>query len=155
MSGLDEAMDAIQQQIIKKALKMYSAPVVEHWMRPRNHYAMDNPAGQASIKGACNDTIAIFIQVSDGKITDASFLTDGCMTSIASGSMAVELAIGKSVPEARALSPDDILDALGGLPEENQHCALLASNALCAAIDDYLLLRKEPWKKMYRTESRE
>jgi len=139
MSDLDEAVDAIQAQIIKKALRKYSAPVVEHWMRPRNQYAMDNPAGQARVKGPCNDTIEIFIKVTDGRIIDASFLTDGCMTSIASGSMAVELATGKSVPEARAVSQDVILDALGGLPEENLHCALLASNALRAAVDDYLL----------------
>jgi nitrogen fixation protein NifU and related proteins len=154
MSELDDAMDVIQQQIIKKALKMYSATVVEHWMRPRNQYAMDNPAGHAKVKGPCNDTIEIFIKASDGRITEASFLTDGCMTSIASGSMAVELANGMSVPEAGAMSQDDILDALQGLPEESLHCALLASNALRAAVDDYLLSEKEPRKKMYPTESR-
>ncbi len=138
MSELDEAVEAIQNQIIQKALKKYSASVVEHWQHPRNQHAMDGADGHARIKGPCNDTMEIFVKISEGRIADASFLTDGCATSIVSGSMAVELALGKSVAEARAVSQNDILTDLGGLPEENEHCALLASNTLCAAIDDAL-----------------
>ena len=44
----------------------------------------------------------------------------------------------------------DALNALGGLPEESQHCALLAANTLKAAIRDYLAIQREPWKKAYR-----
>jgi NifU-like protein involved in Fe-S cluster formation len=42
------------------------------------------------------------------------------------------------------------LNALGGLPEESQHCALLATDTLKEAIRDYLAMSKEPWKKAYR-----
>jgi nitrogen fixation NifU-like protein len=64
--------------------------------------------------------------------------------------MVTELAKGKSLTEARKISQKDVLDALGGLPEESQHCALLAANTLKAAIKNYLTLQKEPWKKGYR-----
>ena len=47
---------------------------------------------------------------------------------------------------------EDILEALGGLPEESRHCALLASSTLRAAIDDYRLSHREPWRKLYRTD---
>lgn len=38
-----------------------------------------------------------------------------------------------------------ILEVLGGLPEEDRHCALLAAETLQAALDDYM--RKELKKK--------
>jgi nitrogen fixation NifU-like protein len=40
--------------------------------------------------------------------------------------------------EVTAITQQDILDALGGLPEEVKHCALLAARTLKAACDDYL-----------------
>lgn len=83
------------------------------------------------------------------EVAKANFLTDGCGTSIASGSMVTELAKGKNVAKALKISGEDVLNALGGLPEESQHCAFLAANTLKAAIKDYLALQKEPWKKAY------
>ena len=77
-------------------------------------------------------------------------MTDGCGTSIASGSMMTELAKGKSISEAIRISQQDILNALGGLPEESEHCALLSADTLKTAIRDYLAMQKEPWKKAYR-----
>jgi Mrp family chromosome partitioning ATPase len=50
--------------------------------------------------------------------------------------VAAELAIGKPPSEAAQIEQADILTDLGGLPEESEHCALLASNALKAAIQD-------------------
>lgn len=38
-----------------------------------------------------------------------------------------------------------ILEILGGLPEEDRHCAFLAAETLQAALDDYM--RKELKKK--------
>ncbi|MFC2062689.1 iron-sulfur cluster assembly scaffold protein [Chloroflexota bacterium] len=78
---------------------------------------------------------------------DATFMTDGCGTSIASGSMTADMAKGKDIRQALKIGQQDVLDALGGLPEESQHCALLAANTLKQAIQDYLATKKEPWKK--------
>jgi nitrogen fixation NifU-like protein len=92
----------------------------------------------------------IHLKVKDGKVTNVSFWTDGCGPSIASGSTVTELAKGKSVPEAQKITQQDILDALGGLPQESTHCALLAANTLREAIKDYLASKNEPWKGAYR-----
>ncbi len=93
----------------------------------------------------------IFIRVSsDYKIADASFMTDGCTTTIASGSVAVELAIGRSIQSAKRISQKVILETLGGLPEESEHCALLAADTLHAAIDHYLIMKDMPGKGIYR-----
>jgi len=65
--------------------------------------------------------------------------------------MVTELVKGKSIGEAQKITQDDLLDALGGLPEESLHCALLAANTVGEAIKDYLAFKKEPWKRAYRT----
>ena len=88
--------------------------------------------------------------VISGTVADATFMTDGSGTSIASGSMVTEIAKGKSVGEVWKSNQQDILNALGGLLGKSKHCALLAANTLKEAIRDYLAMKKEPWKKAYR-----
>ncbi|MFC2171407.1 iron-sulfur cluster assembly scaffold protein [Acidobacteriota bacterium] len=153
MQDVDNIVRKLQQQILEQARKRYSETVIDHWMNIRNWGAMENPNGHGKIKGPCGDTMEIFIRVRDGIIAEARFMTDGCITSTASGSMTVEMATHKEISQARAISQEDILERLGGLPEESQHCALLASNTLRVAIDDYLATTKESWKKLYRPKS--
>jgi nitrogen fixation NifU-like protein len=64
--------------------------------------------------------------------------------------MVTEIAKGKSLSPAQKINQQDVLEALGGLSEENQHCALLAANTLKEAIRDYLAMKKESWKRVYR-----
>ena len=133
-----------------EAAEAFSATVIDHANNPRNMHDMQNPDGLAIQTGICGDTLGIWLRVRDDIIKDISFVTDGCGTSIASGSMVTELAKGKSVAEGMEISEDDVLDALGGLPEDSEHCAVMASSTLKAAIRDYLAMKQEPWKKNYR-----
>lgn len=84
-----------------------------------------------------------WLAVSNGKVESVSFVTDGCEASHACGSVATCLAKGRDVKDVAALQQKDILDALGGLPMEFEHCALLAANTLRAACEDYLKDQKE------------
>jgi len=143
---IDGFVKGLQRQILDQARGQYSKVVLDHGMNPRNRFPMDNPDGHAGIKGPCGDTMELFIRVRKGRIVNASFLTDGCITSVASASMSVQMAIGKSVAEVLAISQYDILNELGGLPEESRHCALLASNTLHEAVRDYLGTGNEPRK---------
>lgn len=140
----------IEQQVMAEMRRMYSEKVIDHAMNPRNVGSMPDAEGFAAVTGPCGDTMEIWLEVKDGRISNATFWTDGCGTTIAAGSMVTELARGQSIAEAQRISQKDILDALGGLPDESLHCALLASNTLREAIRDYLILRREPWKKAYR-----
>jgi nitrogen fixation protein NifU and related proteins len=114
-----------------------------HATAPRNYGAMKDPEGNARITGPCGDTMEFWLKVRDGKAERVSFITTGCGPSLASGSMTVTLAEGKSIREAAALRQEDVLDALGGLPKESEHCALLAVTTLKAACEDYLKREKE------------
>jgi nitrogen fixation NifU-like protein len=139
------------EELIKEDMrKTYSEVVIEHSMNPMNLGDIEDADGYGRVTGPCGDTMSIWLKVNGGTIADAGFLTDGCGTTVASGSMITEMAKGKSVNEARKISQQDVLDALDGLPEESQHCALLASNTLKEAIKNYQDIEKEPWKKAYR-----
>ena len=139
------------EELIKAEMrKIYSETAIDHSMNPRNVGGMEDADGFAKVTGSCGDTMELWLKVKNGTVADASFMTDGCGTSIASGSMVTEMAKGKSISELRKISRQDVLSALGGLPDESEHCALLAANTLKEAIRDYLAMEKEPWKRAYR-----
>lgn len=132
-----DIVDEIQQMILDDAREVYTETVIDHAMNPRNVGIMPESDGFGSFTGSCGDSMQVWLKVKDAVISGISFMTDGCGTSIASGSMMTEMAKGKNIAEARNISPEDILDALGGLPEESEHCALLSATTLKTAIDDY------------------
>lgn len=118
---------------------MYSEKVMEHFMMPRNAWFMPDPDGVGkSGDPGCGDSFMLFIQVRDDVIATISFLVFGCGAAIACGSMTTVLAKGKSISEALHITQQDIIDALGGLPETKQHCSNLGVAALQAAIQDYI-----------------
>jgi nitrogen fixation NifU-like protein len=146
----DNPFKELEQTVMDDMEQTYSEKTIDHFLNPRNLSEIPAPDGFGRITGPCGDTMEIRLKVRDDRIINASFWTDGCGPSIASGSVVTELAKGKSVLEARKITQQDVLDALGGLPEDNLHCALLAADTLKDAIKNYLAFKKEPWKRAYR-----
>ena len=122
--------------------KGFSAVARDHAAHPRNHGPLEDFAGHARITGPCGDTMEFWLTARNGTVDKVSFTTDGCGSSLACGSIATSLAEGRRVKDAAALRQQDILGALGGLPKEVEHCALLAANTLKAACEDYLNRQK-------------
>src|SRR4030042_606190 len=147
---MTDKFDELEKEILETMKKIYPEAVIDHAMNPRNTSNISSPDGFGSTTSACGETMEIRLKAKDGKITDASFWTNGCSATVACGSMASELIKGEDVSQALAMGQNDILEALGGLPEGNHHCAQLAANAVKAAVLDYIAIRKEPWKKAYR-----
>jgi nitrogen fixation NifU-like protein len=147
-SELDKALEEIQRELWAD----YTETVIDHAQNPRNVGRIPNADGSAIVTGPCGDTMDIWLKVKGNTIKEITFWTDGCGTSIAAGSMVTEMAKGKSVIQASKIRQQDVLDALGGLPEDSVHCALLAANTLNAAIKDYLAYKNEPWKRAYRKQ---
>jgi len=115
-----------------------SPTVIEHARRPRNKGVLTHFNGHACINGTCGDIMEFWVLVQDDIIERVAFITDGCGFSDACASMATCLASGRSIGEAARIGQQDILRALGGLPREVEHCALLAADTLKAACDDYV-----------------
>ena len=145
----DDAFKEVEQSVMEEMKKVYSEKTIDHFLNPRNLGEILGPDGFGRVTGPCGDTMEICLKVIDGRVTNASFWTDGCGTSIASGSMVTEMAKRMNIGEAQRISQHDVLAALGGLPEESEHCALLAADTLKEAIKDYLAFKKEPWKRAY------
>ena len=147
---MTSSWEIFQERIKAEMRKKYSENVVEHSCDPRNIGSIEGAEGYASVTGPCGDTMEIWLKMDGDMIEQASFVTNGCGTTIASGSMVTEMVKGKSKDECLKIEQQDILDALGGLPEESEHCALLASNTLKAAINNATQNKKHSHEKGYR-----
>lgn len=114
---------------------MYNKIVLDHFHNPQNLREIKNAdtAGMGASQ-VCGDIMTLFLKVENGKIQDASFTTMGCSVAIASGSILTNLLKGKTIKEAEELGPDNLVEALGGLPAIKMHCPELAIEALRAAI---------------------
>lgn len=119
----------------------YTEQVIDHFQNPRNVGEMDDgEADGVAVVGdpTCGDQMKLWITVERGRIGQVRFKSYGCPGAIATSSMASELAQGQPLEQALRLSDDDVVDALGGIPENKKHCSLLGIRALRAAIANYL-----------------
>jgi len=118
----------------------YSEIVMEHFRNPRNVGRIEDPDAKA-IEGspACGDMVAVYLKVDseDLRITDVKFESYGCASNIATGSIITELAKGKTLEEAKAITWKQAAEVLGGLPPIKVHCSVLAVEGLHAAIQNY------------------
>ena len=114
---------------------MYSAELLDHFQNPRNVGDVVNPDASVEIENpVCGDVIRLSLRLHDGRIADIRFKAKGCVPAMACGSALTELAQGKTVTEARLLRRDDVIKALGSLPNASTHAAQLALDALSAAL---------------------
>ncbi len=117
---------------------MYSAAVRDHFANPRNTGSIEQPDGQARVDSPVhNDRVDLMIRVQDGRLAEIKYRVLGCVAAIASSSMTSVLATGLTLDEALALTPEQVAEALGGLPEGKLACSVLAPEALRLAIADY------------------
>ncbi len=125
---------------------LYSDIVKDHFFHPRNILIdeKDYEADGLGIVGspACGDVMAVWIKIDSKteKITECKWRTFGCASAIASTSMMSIMATengGMTLKQAKRLTPEAIIDRLGGLPDRKYHCSVLGHLALREAIADY------------------
>lgn len=116
----------------------YSQTVLDHFTHPRNVGALRDPDGAATATDpVCGDEVRIHVRIREETVEDARFLTFGCSAAIACASMVTVLAKGRALEQARAITAEDVIAALGGLPETRRHASALAAEALRAALADF------------------
>ncbi len=154
MSLGTRGMEKDDQNIKQKMLEMlfektgkYLPPkVMAFGIRPRLYGVISHPEGQARVSSDCGDTIEMYLRLKDGRVEEARFTSEGCVTTVAAGQAAAEMALGKTVRECLGINQSSISDYLDGLPEANRHCAYLAALALQRALRDYALHRRGVWR---------
>jgi nitrogen fixation NifU-like protein len=77
------------------------------------------------------------LKINNGRIEAARFLAYGCPPTLACGSALAELLEGMAVSQASAVTRDEIIKAVGGLPTRKHHAAALAIETLQAALAIY------------------
>jgi NifU-like protein len=117
----------------------YNKKVMEYFLHPVNAGEIENPDGvgeEGSL--ACGDMLKLTFKLDkDGRIADIKFKTFGCASAIASASIMTEMVKGLTIEEAEKITNKDIVDKLGGLPEQKMHCSVMGMEALQAAIANY------------------
>jgi len=122
---------------------IYSDTVKDHFMNPRNvltdekEFKYDGKGITGNVK--CGDQMIMYISVNKetNRIIDCKWQTYGCASAIASTSALSEMVKGMELDEAYRLTPKEITDQLGGLPQNKIHCSVLGDKALRMAIDNY------------------
>ncbi|MDD5163896.1 MAG: iron-sulfur cluster assembly scaffold protein [Candidatus ainarchaeum sp.] len=127
----------------------YSEKVKDHFFNPRNIFKSKAEAKKYKADGIgtigspiCGDVMKLWIKVDKktDRIKECKFQTFGCASAIASTSMLTVMATekgGMKLDKALKLTPKDIMERLGGLPERKVHCSVLGDKALREAINDY------------------
>lgn len=112
----------------------FSKTALELIESKENLGTLENPTARGVVRGSCGDTMQIDLMLVGEVIKDVRFMTDGCGATIACGSMLTKLVKSKNLSEAESITSDDLLTALGGIPEGHKHCAELAVKTLHQAI---------------------
>ncbi len=114
---------------------MYSAQVLDHFQNPRNAGEINDADAVAEIENpACGDIVRLTLKAHARRVTEIRFKAKGCVAAIACASALTELAANRELDRARNLQRDDVIEAVGGLPQASTHAAQLAVDVLQAAL---------------------
>lgn len=116
----------------------YSAQLRDHIANPRNSGELDDAnAVVEETNPVCGDRLRLSLRIRNGRIDAARFLAYGCPPTLACGSALADMIEGMLIEEARALTKDQIVKAVGGLSSRKHHAAALAIETLQKALQQY------------------
>lgn len=125
-------MDAMRKELL--AALGYSAKAITLLDEELHYGELPAPTVHVKHQAGCGDILFLDLDIADGVIRDAAFKFVGCSGLQASASGLTEMVIGKAVTDVEHIGMRDIVDWLGGIPENKYECAESASITLHKAI---------------------
>jgi len=128
---------------------LYSQKILKIFGNPKNFGELKNPDSVGKVGNIrCGDEMWLYLRVGHKNgldfIKNIKIKTFGCVAAIATSSVVVDLARGKTFNEALKIDPNKVMIKTGPLPKVKIHCSMLATDALIDAIYDYLSKNKKP-----------
>ena len=115
--------------------QMYSPQLLDHFQNPRNAGDVTDPDVSAQVENpACGDVLRLTLKISGGRIDQIGFRARGCVAAMACASALTELVKGRTIAEATTTRREELVLAVGGLPEASTHASHLAIDALAALL---------------------
>jgi nitrogen fixation NifU-like protein len=114
---------------------MFTERLLEHFKHPKNVGELPPPAITVEVSNpACGDILRLAVRFEYDVLAEVRYKVRGCTASIAAGSALTELLAGQKRQAVALLKTGDIEDALGGLPPESKHAAVLCRDAVKALL---------------------
>ncbi len=115
----------------------FSETVIDHARSPNNRMTLPeaDTVGVAGQPGR-GQYLVVQLVIADGCIKDSAFQCHNCGATVAAGSVLMELIDNQTVESCLALTTEDVIQALDGLPPDKTHCAHMAVIALRDALAD-------------------
>ncbi|HEX2127694.1 MAG TPA: tRNA 2-thiouridine(34) synthase MnmA [Solirubrobacterales bacterium] len=110
--------------------------VISHYLSDETRRAAPLPDGFTGSAGgaACGDLVRISIGLGAGRVDRVSFDAEGCATTRAAAAALAEEVEGLALLDAALISPDDVVELLGGVGSQGRHATELAADALHRAL---------------------
>jgi nitrogen fixation NifU-like protein len=117
---------------------MYSPQLLDHFQNPRNSGELTHPDASVLVENpACGDVLGLTANIREGRIAQIRFQAKGCVPAMACGSAVTELLAGRTTSEAQRVGKEELVQAVGGLPEASAHAAHLAIDAVAQLLKNY------------------
>lgn len=107
--------------------ELYREIILEHWKNPQNYGALEHAdIDIADSNPLCGDEIRITVILSQNKVKQICFVSEGCAISTASASLFTEKIMDKDINDIKNITPEEVLENLGvTLTPSRTKCALL------------------------------
>ena len=123
---------------------IYTEMIIEYSRNPSNFGKLENPQiSRHDSNPLCGDSIDLYLNIDDKKITDVKFDGKGCAICMACSSVLTEMIKGKNLEDVKKFEKDELLSELGlehliKTSPVRIKCALLSLKALKYGIYSYL-----------------
>ena len=115
----------------------YSDTIMDHFLEPRNRGRLAEPTGTgiSGVPGA-GPYMVFQIRIDDGFVAEVRFQSHNCGVTVACGSMLTEMMMQRPLTECLAITCNDLIRQLHGIPEDKRHVPQFVLAAMQMAVEE-------------------